>query len=290
VRLAQEPYVTFAASTITGLRRVPGRSTVRLRQAFLGMFGPNGPLPLHLTEYARDRVRDGGDATFARFMDVFHHRMISFFYRAWAESRPAVSYDRRESDRFAVFVGSLFGIGMPSFRRRDTVPDNAKLHYAGWLSSHAKNADGLESMLQDFFQVPVRIEEFQGQWVELDDAFRFQLGQNSESSTLGVNSIVGSHVWDCQQKFRIVLGPLTLEQYERFLPGENSLSRLTALVRNYVGDELQWDLELVLKKQETPSLGLGEYGHLGWTDWIISEEPRFDPHDLALDPAVPVLS
>lgn len=285
IRIAQEPYVTFAPSTLSAVNRRNGRP-IRLVQRFLGMFGPNGPLPLHLTEHARERIRNYGDATFARFMDVFHHRIISQFYRAWARARPTVSYDRPESDRFGVYVASLVGLGTPALRNRDSVPDNAKLHYAGLISCQAKHVEGLEAILRDFLQVPVRIEEFVGQWVRLDDEFRFQLGANAGSSTLGVSSIVGSHVWDCQLKFRVVVGPISLDEYERFLPGGISLDRLSALVKNYIGEELEWDLRLVLKKEDTPPLGLGTHGRLGWTDWIISEQPDKDPADLELEPGL----
>src|SRR6478609_2460492 len=72
----------------------------RLYVTFGGMFGPQGPLPLHLTEYARDRIINSADPTFARFLDIFHHRMLSLVYRAWADAQPTVQFDRPESDRF----------------------------------------------------------------------------------------------------------------------------------------------------------------------------------------------
>ena len=91
----------------------------RLTQRFFGLLGPNGPLPLHLTDYARERVLHHGDPTLARFFDVFHHRMLALFYRAWAQAQPTASLDRPYDDRFADFVGSLIGIGSPLLRRRD---------------------------------------------------------------------------------------------------------------------------------------------------------------------------
>src|SRR3546814_6779512 len=145
VRFAQEPSVTFAPATLARVEvgaktgsgadagaREPDRPT-RISTFFFGLFGPHGPLPLHLTEYARDRLRNADDPTFARFADIFHHRMLSLFYRAWADSRPTVQFDRPESARFATYVGALTGRGMPSLRERDAMPDLAKLHFAGRL-------------------------------------------------------------------------------------------------------------------------------------------------------------
>lgn len=131
VRLAQEPSLAFAPSTVAAFKSADAQSPARLSVFFLGLFGPHGPLPLHLTEYARDRIRNRGDATFSRFVDIFHHRMLSLFYRAWANAQPAVQFDRPDEDRYATYIGALFGLGMDSFRNRDAFPDLAKLHYAG---------------------------------------------------------------------------------------------------------------------------------------------------------------
>ena len=181
----------------------------RVEVLFLGLFGPNGPLPLHLTEYARDRLRQrAGDATFARFADIFHHRLLSLFYRAWADAQPTVQYDRPEADRFAKYVGALSRHGMPALRHRDAVPDYAKRYYAGLLPARPRIPDGLEAMLADFFRLPVRIEEFVGQWLGDPGRLPLSAGPDRQLGALGVTATIGSHVWDCQQKFRIVFGPL----------------------------------------------------------------------------------
>ena len=77
---------------------------------FFGLFGPNGPLPLHLSEYAKDRERLYHDSTFRAFADIFHHRMMSLFYRAWADAQPTVAMDRPDEDRFARYAGAVFGL------------------------------------------------------------------------------------------------------------------------------------------------------------------------------------
>ena len=123
----------------------------RLAVNFFGLFGPNGPLPLHLTEYARNRLRAESDPTLVRFIDLFHHRMLTLFYRVWAAAQPTVSFDRPETDRFALYVGSLFGLGMPSLRNRDAFPDLARLHYAGQLACQTRHPDGLNAMISDYF-------------------------------------------------------------------------------------------------------------------------------------------
>ncbi|MEA3277956.1 MAG: type VI secretion system baseplate subunit TssG [Pseudomonadota bacterium] len=283
VRLGQEPATTFAPATIerydAGAKGRPPRMLVH----FLGLLGPNGPLPLHLTEYARDRSRNADDPTFARFLDVFNHRMLTLFYRAWAQGQPTVSFDRPETDRFGVYLGALFGIGMRSFRNRDAMPDLAKLHYTGHLSCQARHADGLRSVLGDFLKLPVAIEEFIGHWLPLPRDCHWRLGESPETGSLGMSATVGSRVWDRQYKFRIHIGPLSLQDYERLLPGGDSLARVTAIVRNYVGDQLTWNLNLILKQDEVPPMRLGAVGRLGWTTWVTSKPLARDGDELLLD-------
>lgn len=284
VRLGQQPSLAFPPRTVASFE--PGNSGLppRVEVLFFGLFGPNGPLPIHVTEYVYDRLHNSGDATLARFADVFHHRLLSLFYRGWANAQPCVQYDRPEEDQFWKYVGTQFGMGLPSFRGRDAVPDNAKRYYSGWLACQTRSADGLEAMAGDFFQLPVRIDEFVGRWIDIPDDCRFVLGTVPETGSLGSSAPIGSQVWNCQQKFRIVFGPLRYDGYARLLPGGESLRRLAALVRNYLGDELEWDVGLILEKVEVPPLVLGGLGCLGWTTWLSQDDRDRDAADLVVDP------
>jgi type VI secretion system protein ImpH len=284
IRLGQEPSLGFAPASLAGFtpgqKGLPGRLNVYL----FGLLGPNGPLPLHLTEHARDRLRNHHDPTFARFLDIFHHRLLTLFYRSWASAQPTVNYDRPKSDRFALYVGSTFGLGMPSLRHRDSLPDLAKLHYAGRFACPTRNREGLRGIVGGFFGLPVEIEEFVGQWLELREVDFCRLGALAGISSLGRSITVGSRTWECQQKFRIVLGPLSLGQYESLLPGRENQGKLIALVRNYIGRELDWDVRLILRKREVPPLQLGGKGALGRTTWLLSHPRDRDADDLSFSP------
>jgi type VI secretion system protein ImpH len=173
-RLGHVPSLAFAPTMfLEAQRREDGK--LWLGGAFLGLFGPNGPLPLHLTEYAHDRRNNFRDPTFARFADVFHHRVLSLFYRAWADAQPTVHHDRPDSDRFGAYVGAVFGLGQASLRERDAMPDAAKLYHAGRLAAQARNPEGLLAILRDFFGDAVRIAEFQGEWMVLAQEDRLRL-------------------------------------------------------------------------------------------------------------------
>ncbi len=285
VRLGQQPSLIFAPTMLAKYEPATERSPARLLGYFFGMFGPNGPLPHHLTEYALQRKFNEKDPTFAAFVDIFHHRMMSLLYRAWASSRPTVNLDRPARDRFAIYAGALFGLGQPALRDLDDLPDHAKLHFAGILAMQSRPAEGLRTLLENFFYLPARVQEMQGAWMRLPRESRLRLGETEDTGMLGSSTVLGASVWGCQQRFRIVLGPLGLADLERMLPGRASIGRLVALVRNFIGDEKDWDLQLVLRREEVPALQLGREGQLGWTSWLSGSARDRDADDVVLAPA-----
>jgi len=284
LRFCQEASLAFAPRTISAFRTDVGSRAPRMFVNFLGLLGPNGPMPLHLTQYVRERVLIHHDETLARFLDVFNHRMLSFFYRAWAANQQTVQFERGDDDRFALYIGSMFGIGMESYRRRDAVPDVAKLHYSGHLVCQTRHPEGICQTLEDYYGIRVEIREFVGQMLDVPDDCVCRLGESPETGSLGWTAIVGQRVWECQQKFRLRFGPMTLREYERLLPGGDSLRRLIAWMKNYLADELLWDVQLILKKEEVPPLKMGTIGRLGWTTWLTSEPLDHDADDLILQP------
>ena len=283
LRLGQKPSLRFAPAELAALEPPVGARPPRLLVYFLGLLGPNGPLPLHLTEYARDRQKNAKDPTLARFLDVFNHRMLALLYRAWAQAQPAVSFDRPREDRFGTYLASLGGTGMPAFQDRDAMPDLAKRHFAGHLSCQTRHAEGLRSILCALLGLPVRIDEWIGHWLTLPPDCQLRLGESPESGALGQTTTLGGRVWDHQTKFRIRIGPIGLADYLRLLPDGQALSRVKAVVRNYVGDQLDWDLNLVLAEPQVPRLRLGAGGRLGWTTWLARGPLGRDGDDLKLD-------
>ena len=283
IRFAQSPTLAFAPSTLASFSPGDATHAPKLTVRFFGLFGANGPLPLHLTEFARERSRRmPSDSALVHFLDMFHHRMLSLLYRAWSEARPTVSLDRPANDPFTRWVGSVAGYGLPTLRGRDSVPDSARLAAAGILGRAVHGAEGLERVLNDFFRVPVRVHQWQPHWMRLPEEARSRIGLRRAPVALGESAVVGSRVWDCQTRFRVEIGPLGLAEYERFLPGGESLKRLRDWVLNYIGHELSCEMHLLLKKDEVPAVRLGSVGALGWTSWLGPRREKTDASDLVL--------
>ncbi len=284
VRLGQYPSTIFAPSTLHSIEPTGHGARPLIRILSFGVFGPNGALPLHLTEYVRERLHNHGDRAPADFVDMFHHRFISLFYRAWADAQSVVQLDRPGADKFSFYAGAMVGLGFSGSWRRSSVEDSAKLYAAGHLVRLTRNPEGLEKLIAHYFGTSATLTEFLKTWIHIDTADQTRLGSMGQNNQLGVSAIAGSRLQDVHTKFRITLGPMSLAKYESFLPPELNNRKLRDWVRSYIGIELDWDVELQLRADEVPQTSLGGGCRLGWTTWMGARKAVTPADDLRLDP------
>jgi type VI secretion system protein ImpH len=268
VRFGQDVSLAFATRTVARVEPPSEGRRGKLQQLAIGLFGPNGALPNHLTEYAFDREHHGNDRSFAAFADVFHHRMLTLFYRAWAVNQPVVGLDRPDQDQFGAIVACLCGLGMPALRNRDGVSDLAKMAHAGLFARHVRNPEGIKSILMNYFRADVQVFSWVGYWMRIPADQQTRLGVADGFAKLGVQSVAGASVWDMQTSFRIVVGPVTHSRYLDFLPTGVSLARMIALIKLYTGGDYRFEVQLALKNDEVPLSWLGNDVLLGWTSWL----------------------
>jgi type VI secretion system protein ImpH len=287
--------------------------------AFFGLTGPSGILPRHYTELLmrlRKEARFAEKDALRDWLDLFNHRLISLFYRAWEKYRFYVPYERGEyslpaPDTFTQCLLSVAGLGLPALRNRlkvtaaadepspsvDASPeqvlvrvdDLAVLQYSGLFAHRRRTAAGLESILNHYFQVLIRVRQFQGQWLKFELSNRSRLGREEEHSRLGTDLVIGERVWDVQSKVRICVGPLRYEQFLEFLPDRSPVRErkafflLVHLVRLYVGPELDFDVQLLLLAGSVPNCHLAgrqaSGARLGWNSWLKSVPRRVDAGD-----------
>lgn len=289
VRLGQDAELAFAPANLHSFTTAGEGGAPRIGQLGFGLFGPMGPMPLHLTEYVRERARGHGDATLMRFADVFHHRAVLLFFKAWAQSRPVVHRDRPWDDDFSRWVSALFGQAGKPFAQRDVLPDDAKRLHAAALSRGPRNAEGLIKILQSYFGVNVALEAAVGHWLDLQDEDRSRLLPSTapgRNTALGQRAVLGKRVWDRQSNFRLRIGPLSYEQYQRFLPGQPARKALRDWLRQYLGLSLSCEVQLVLQGSQVPPLQVGRKaasgGRLGLNTWLGRRGPHPDRADLRL--------
>lgn len=280
--LRQQPSMAFAHTPLSHF--IPANEDFPKDQLFnlvFGLFGPMGAMPYHLTEHAHNREHQFNDPTFARFADVFHHRMISLLYRAEANSQPCIEMDRPEDNDFDLLIGALSGLAQldddlsDNFSKNDNKQSAQsafknkwdRLHRSGLFSLATRPADGLKSLIIDFLQLPVEIEQLSGGWLQLAPEDQFNIGLFSNNNQLGVNTSLGEQVFDAQHKFTIKIGPLNIEDFYHLLPNTDLFKQLREMVRLYSNDEYDWDIELELKSHHVPKFQLGMQSQLGWTTW-----------------------
>lgn len=253
---------------------------IRMTVAFLGLAGAEGALPRHYTELLLQRIQVG-DYALRDFLDLFNHRIIALFYRAWEKHHCVVGYERAvetgEEDRFASLLYSVLGLGTKGLQEGLSTDAAGLLRYAGLIAQRPRSAQAVQQCLADAFQVPVRIRQFVGMWLPLEPDDWTRLGVTGANNRLGQTAVAGTTVWDQQAKFHVHLGPLDYGTFARLLPTGQAFPTLTRLIKFLAGAELEYSVWPILKGADVPPLRLketpGYAPRLGWTTWL-SSKPR----------------
>jgi len=287
--------ITTAARS--GERAEKKIAPLKMTVNFMGLTGPMGVLPRHYTELLMERP---GHEALRDFLDIFNHRLISLFYLAWQKFQPAVAFEKvalaapdwqelalasdpianetptakRESDLFARILFSLLGLGTAGLRGRlQEIDDEAFLAYSGLIARRPLSASALEGVLQDYFETPIKVEQFQGRWLSREDGDGTYLGEEGGGNLLGVNTALGDCLWDQQTKFKLKVGPIPLDKLFDFLPTGKAYHGLGHMTRFLIGESQDFDIQVILQTNEIPPWQLGgplgkEAPRLGWCTWL----------------------
>lgn len=275
-RLGQQIRLGPAACEISAWD--PGRSEAPawIAVEITGLFGPEGPMPLHLSRRILERMSErwfpgdpspepGADRTFLEFCNLLQHRMIAFHYRAFAEAQPAVAADHGGRGQVTIMLAALAGIGLPGITEALDDPDLV-LRHATSLASEIRNPERLEEVLSDLLDAPVQVVEFTPCWQTIPAGLGSRLGLAYAS--LGRSAVLGPRIYQPQGRAEIQVGPLTLGHYLA-LAGEGSAQQaLCHVLRFVMGEETGFDLRLVLAEGEIPASLLGKGPALGRTAWL----------------------
>jgi len=290
LRFRSLPSLRFPTGSVAGLRRrsdgKSGRPELEMVVTFMGLTGPAGVLPHHYTRLLIQRLRDR-DTALRDFLDIFNHRLISLFYRAWEKCHFPAAYDetrgrQHQEDLFTAGLYCLVGLGSGGLRKRLKVGDEAFLSYAAFFADQHRPAVCIPRMLASYFEVPVELDQLAGQWLRLDPSDRSSLPgpgcPDGQHNQLGAGLLLGGQVWDIQGKFRLRVGPLDYAQFRHWIPTADALRPFCQMVRAYVGPELQFEVQVLLKRPQLPPCRLGggeDYQPLlGWTTWLLARPAR----------------
>lgn len=276
------PHLSYPASEIHQLQLLADPPEMEVN--FGGLTGPSGVLPQH---YTVTLLREARRRNFALrdFFDVFNHRLIAFFYRAWVKYRLPVSIERgsaHKPDGATETLRALIGFATDHVARLSKISEDSLLHYSGLLSHFPRNAVSLRQLLSDYFGLSIEIDQFHPRWLPLPADQRSVIGSRGRFARLSVDAAAGESYCDVQGNFAIVIGPISYGEFLDFMPGGAKLAELAALTRLYVDPHLGFRVELILARREIPRLqllaGAAAPPYLGWNTWLV-HYPTMDARD-----------
>ncbi|TGS65784.1 type VI secretion system baseplate subunit TssG [Mesorhizobium sp. M3A.F.Ca.ET.201.01.1.1] len=286
-RLGQHVRLSFSAKDVVKLQQASDKAPARITVANLGLLGPEGPMPLHLTRWVLDRLsqrwfsgaeaEQTSDTTFVDFINILQHRLIALYYRAWADAHPAAQVERSVGGRVRAMLEAMAGIGLPG--TQDPELDTVRLRQAGSLANQVDSPERLTLFLATAFKVPVQIKEFVAAWIGIPTALQSQVGK--AYAALGRGATIGPRVFSRQSRIELRVGPLSFDDFKAFLPGGRRLALFKKAVRDMIGEALDIDLRIVLAREAVPPPQIGTV-QLGRTAWLARPAEWGDADDLKL--------
>lgn len=290
LRLISHASLAFPGHDIASVKRDEGQGRHVVQSSVMGLVGASGALPTHYSKLVTERVRRK-DFALRDFLDIFNHRSLSFFYRAWEKYHLAAQYERSRLDGREDIVTqclyALLGMGGTALsrtarttscqRNRLNFSDSILIGLCGFFVTPTRNAVSLERMLLELTGAPAEVEQFRGQWVHLPAEDQSKLPgpdcPEGRNHRLGESALAGARIWSGESRFRIRLGPMSWREFQRFSPGGPLLKSVGELTAMYVGPGLEFDVQPLLDAREIPPVKLGGESQLGWNTWMLSK-PR----------------
>ncbi len=276
-RLGQRARLAFGTRDIAGFHPGTTSTPPRVDVEVLGLLGPEGAMPLHITRWIMGRLSDrwfagaNGDATsdttFLDFCNLLQHRMIALYWRAWADARPEVQIEHAAAGRVQAMIEMLAGTGLPGTKPANVADTQTrlKLRHATSLGRQVHGVERLTSYLRDVLMAPVALVEFVGTWTTIPARLQSRLGHSH--AQIGSSMVVGARSFQRQTLAELRVGPLSFAQFKSFLGDTDLRGRLRHAIRHAMGRELDFDVRLVLARDQIPDPQLGAC-QLGRTTWL----------------------
>ncbi|HWE50596.1 MAG TPA: type VI secretion system baseplate subunit TssG [Bryobacteraceae bacterium] len=268
VRFRSRVSFDFPASEVHSIEENGGTPLMTVN--FLGLAGALGPLPAAYSEMVIAAIANR-DRAAADFLDIFNHRLVTLLYRTRQVHRPPLTSEAPDKGSIARHLFSLIGLGLPHVRKNVRIPPRSLLHYSGLLARRPGSAAGLEKLLSDFFDVPVRVHQFVGLWRTLDSAQQTTIGPRGRNQAIGGGAVLGKRVWDQGASVVIAIGPIGFDRFENLLSGRPGHRAMCAMAHFYLGNERDAEVHLILKAKDVPVCVIGQ-SRLGYTSWLRASE------------------
>ncbi|MCP4178915.1 MAG: type VI secretion system baseplate subunit TssG [bacterium] len=281
IKFKQNPGLKYYTSDINRCRFGKNDDAIEIVTNFVGLLGSNGIMPFVFTEEVLNQIRKK-NLSLLDFLNIFHHRLISFLYKAWAINVQIVSYEKGKYDHFSKYLYSLIGNNYDLVKAKSFLHHDFKLYFASYLIHSDRSFESINSIIKEYFKVDCRIEEFQDNWIDIPDDSRLSIVANGATGILGRDTYLGDEVWNCTSKFKICLGPMPLERYNSLLPGTIGFEQLIEIIKFSCSPELNFSLCLILDADSVPEPKIGSL-QLGYNTWLTTEKCKENKENLYID-------
>lgn len=288
VELLEQITADSSAGVVAARIDSRGVGRIEMTPAFIGLLGAGGTLPIFYTELFAQREFQQRDPAARAFMDIFLHRAVVLFYRAWRKHRLAIEFEADRRNRFLPLVLALAGMGQSALRDRlraidGGVADDTLAYFAGALQQRPISATTMQRVLAKYFDVDVHLEQFIGRWFALPRENQTCLGMGN--AQLGGGAIASERVWQRDLRMRLTIGPMPRNKFRRFLPGQPAALALRELLTLFTGVTLEYEVRLSLRGPDVQPAQLGEHGGalLGWDSFLVGSEAAASRCDAGYD-------
>ncbi len=233
---------------------------------FLGLYGVDARMPAYFVDGVAQN-RDGAERLSA-FLDLFHHRIITQYYRVARKYRYPIGFRRDGTDPVSRYLLSFAGFGFSTSKRIATsvprlsaptdehesltarqqlseVADKRRLlSMLGLAMQKTRTAEGLAGVLRHAVpDASITVEEFYPVWREINDP---------EPAALGEQCLLGRGFYDRGNTVKVVITPASRGTVLALVPGQRAHREIMALLRFYLGYESEADLEMHVRADLMP--------------------------------------
>lgn len=242
---------------------------------FMGLYGVNSPLPrcYHDQVAMQQAVHGAGEVPLQNFLDIFNSRFYWLYYNAWKKYRLFLEMGENVQNKNTQRIFAFNGVGPNLEKIKSQFSPFKLLQLSGILSLRIRNKAGLRILLNEFFPgCEIRIKEFVPNRVKLSELP--QLGK--KEMVLGKNSVLGKSVTDYLSKICIQMGPISFDEYLKFIPGGGHSLLLKELVEIYLNDNIEFDVEFIIRTEDMGSLKWDDARlRLGQSMWLGKPNQKF---------------
>jgi type VI secretion system protein ImpH len=258
---------------------------IRITPAYFGFLGASGVMPYRYTEDIAAQIQTKKYEGSRAFFDIFSNRIMALHYQAWAKYRVRQRADASDSDVLLPIQLAIGGLrpGSAAAIGDSDVSDEVPAYYAAMLRQRPASAQVIAAVLTEYFAMPVEVIQFIGKWDAPEQTSLCLVGK--QNATLGMGAMLGARCWERQSRVELRIGPLSMTQYEQFLPGTSGYKALVKLISLFSLPTLEFQMRLVLRADEVKPVALGApaSARLGMGAFLVTTPQRVECDDLVYE-------